>query len=252
MAYVPVEIRAITATVATLEKRRTARRRSPFRSCADPARIGPSNASVSPSSPPVHNEAAPTCSQSARKGSGRASAAAWLTCVRVTSKTPPMAAAAHQRADLPGRAAQVAAAAARTPRPTRAAQTLPTRVSNNACWKSSVLKGCPDASIAYNESSTVPATASRPSSAHTGRTKGSVASRSLPAARVAGSHTRATNAPDRPGTRRSPCAAPWTRPAARSRSKKRPPGECEPWLWSCATACRLANGSTLIISRAWA
>jgi hypothetical protein len=51
MAYVPVEIRAITATVATLEKRRTARRHSSLRTCAGPARIGPSSASVSPSRP---------------------------------------------------------------------------------------------------------------------------------------------------------------------------------------------------------
>jgi hypothetical protein len=49
-----------------------------------------------PSRPPVHIVAAATCTQSARNGKNRPSAAAWLSCVRVMSSRAAVPLAAHQ------------------------------------------------------------------------------------------------------------------------------------------------------------
>jgi hypothetical protein len=100
------------------------------------------------------------CTQSARKGKKRPSAAAWLSWVRVIRSTLPIPAAAHHSEAQPNLTAAVIATAVSSPKPSRASQTTPTLVSSNASLNSSVLRGSPEARIAYADNSPTPASAS--------------------------------------------------------------------------------------------
>jgi hypothetical protein len=147
--------------VATFEKRRTERSRNVASRAGARASSGPENRAIaSPSRPPIQIAAAMACTQSAKKGKKRASAAAWLSWVRVIRSMLPIPAAAHHSQAQPNLTAAVIATVVSTPKPSRASQTAPTLLSSNASLNRSLLRGSPEARIAYADNSPAPATAS--------------------------------------------------------------------------------------------